>query len=114
MGVLLDFMELRSDRLQWGLIFGLLGIALSFASLLVALVGGPCYPSGTVQSLGALLIPPYILIQPVCYIEGLGYGLGGDTVRAGYYGYLSLASLILIPVTFLGLLFASRRSRGTK
>jgi hypothetical protein len=35
-------------------------------------------------------------------------------IRSGYYGTLSLTAIILIPVTFFGLLFASRRARGAE
>jgi hypothetical protein len=89
-------------------------MALSAGTLVIALVRGPRYPKEAIENLGSTLLLPYILIQPLCYFEVLGLGLGGDMIRSGYYGTLSLTAIILIPVTFFGLLFASRRARGAE
>ena len=98
--------------MQGALIFGLLGMAISLGVLLIAIVARSRYPGGLLGQLSVLLPIPFLLVQPVCYFQALGLGLGGDTAASDHYGALGLTSLILAPVTFIGALVAGIRSRG--
>ncbi len=99
---------------QGGQAFMLLGMLLSIGTLLTAIVAAPRYPKETLQHLGWPLMLSFLLLLPLCYFQMLGYGLGGETARSNFYGNLGTLAFILIPVTFLGLLWASRRAGGKK
>jgi len=98
--------------LQGALILHLLGMAVSLGILAVAIVARSRYPGGLLGQLSVLLPIPFLLVQPLCYFQALGLGLGGDTAASEFYGRLALISLILAPVTFIGGIVAGIRSRG--
>lgn len=98
--------------MQGALIFGLLGMAISLGILGIAIVARSRYPGESLGQLSVLLPIPFLLVQPLCYFQALGLGLGGDTTASNSYGHLALTSLILAPVTFIGGVVAAIRSRG--
>jgi len=116
--VLLAIMgSLRSEHsydalMQGALFFGLLGMAISLGIMLTAIVARSRYPGGLLGQLSVLLPIPFLLVQPVCYFQALGLGLGGDLAASDRYGYLGFTSLILAPIIFIVGLIAAIRSRG--
>jgi hypothetical protein len=116
--VVLAFMgSFRSEGIydglmQGALILGLLGMAISLGVLVIAIAARSRYPGGLLGQLSVLLPLPFVLVQPVCYFQTLGLGLGGDTTASAFYGHLGLASIILAPVTFIVGLVAAIRARG--
>jgi len=98
--------------IQGALIFGVVGMAISLGILVIAIVARFRYPGELLGQLSVLLPIPFLLVQPLCYFQALGLGLGGDTAAAAFYGYLAWTSLILAAVTFIGGVVAAIRSRG--
>jgi len=117
-GVGLDVLSaMARDRsgktiLNWGLVLGLLGMTISLGTLLVGIAAGRRSAGETLVDRSPSLLLPYLLIQPACYFQAMGLGLGGDVERANSYGLFSMTAIILGAMTFVGILWKHLRTRA--
>ncbi len=113
MGVLLSVAGCVGGRAgtQVGLVLNLAGIASSIGTVTAGILAGRARVGETLVDRSPSLLLPYLLIQPVCYFEVLGEGLGGNIEGSNRYGYLGSTALILGAVTFVAILWSYLRSR---
>jgi hypothetical protein len=105
--------ERAGDSIQrWGLGLGMLGMALSLGTVLIGIAAGHRAAGETLVDRSPSLLLPYLLIQPLCWFQAMGLGLGGDSRGGGSYGFLSLTAIVLGAMTFVVILWKHLRSRA--
>jgi hypothetical protein len=90
----------------------MLGMALSLGTVLVGIAAGHRSAGETLVDRSPSLLLPYVLIQPLCWFQAMGLGLGGDSRGGGSYGFLSLTAIVLGAMTFVVILWKHLRSRA--